>query len=440
MTKKKLILVLGAAVASIAIVAVGIFAAVHFMGGDVNQPATETVEAAIDGATIPSGATRVDDIRPTGEDPIYNPNHWAQQFPYQVETFNKTRTVTSVDYLELFPFLRTIYEGSRFAVAYDSPRPHDNALEDVKASPRVNDATPAACFACKTPDFVTMEARDPRGTWPRGFTEVADQMTQTITCYDCHRNTPGRGVEGDGFFDTGWVGSIRSHFGVWYEETRPATAACGQCHTEYYISPDTRQVVLPAGIVDPTTILEFYNSIDLVDHTNPRTGTQQVKAQHPEYQHFSGSIHQELGLTCVDCHAVRSTPDGVGGFITSHFIQSPSQSEEILQSCGSCHRGGNQAVRDLITRTQASMNERTNDLGLRIADFMDSFAAAQAAGSLNSETITEIRSLERAAVWYFDWVFTENGDGVHNLEGAHEWLDRGERALSEAWTLLKASQ
>ena len=439
--KKRLIILLAAAGAT-GVLVIGL--AVFFIWGgndqDEKADAYDSPEtAAINVADLPDGAPSPDQVRRINYEPILDASHWLERFPYQTESFLKERQYgAKKNYLEIYPFLNTIFAGSRFAEAYYSPLPHDYAIENVKLTPRLTPQHPAGCFGCKTPDYPIMEAADPAAMWSRGFYEVESQMNSTITCYDCHRNTPGRGISGStGYYDRGFVGSIRSHFDVFYQETRGATAACAQCHNEYFFHPETRQVTLPPGITDPTLIFEFYNHLGIVDHVNPYTGTEQLKVQHPEYQHFVDSIHQDKGLTCVDCHMQRSTPDGTGGFISNHMIQRPSDSEEILQSCTRCHLGGAEGVRTLIRQTQDSMNTRTNTLGDRLAAFQTNFAAAIEADNLTSAQIDELRALDREATWYFDWVFSENGDGVHNYAAGLEWLAISNRVLDNAERILQ---
>ena len=434
----KRIIFMAAAFGVVAVIAV---AAIIFIAVDRTDAEEIAVaeEAPVATAEFPDGSVRPYQIRSFAGEPILDAAHWLEQFPYQAESFLKERdSGPKKNYLELYPFLNTIFAGSRFAEAYYSPLPHNYAVENVKTTPRLTSQHPSGCFGCKTPDYPILEAQDPEALWSRGFWEVSDQMNSLITCFDCHQNTPGRGQgSGYGYFDGGFLGSIRSHFGVWYEETRPATAACAQCHNEYYFDQTTMQVSLPPRITDPTQIFDYYNQIGHVDHVNPYTGTEQLKVQHPEYQHFVDSIHQEAGMTCVDCHTVRSTPDGTGGFMTNHAISSPLRNDEILQSCASCHLGGPEAVRTLIVQTQDSMNTRTNILGERLATFQQDFAQAQADNRLSVAQIDELRALDREATWYFDWVFSENGDGVHNYTAGLGWLVTSNRILDNAERILQ---
>jgi len=439
MQQRILVVLLGAIVAIMLLIIGVIF--LTSRDNDLPQQQAQTTilpTAEEDGSRgLVTAAVPPERIRQIDYEPILDANYWMDEFPYQTESFLKDReTSPRKNYLELYPFLNIIFAGSRFEHGYYSPQPHIYAVESAKASSRVTDEHTAACFACKTPDYVIMEARNPQGTWSRGFHEVADDMKNTITCYDCHRNEPGRGLGGEGL-DGGFTGSIRSHFSIWYEETRGSTASCAQCHNEYYFDQTTGQVNLPPGPTDPDIIFAYYNALGLVDHVNPNTGTEHIKVQHPEYQHFAGSVHQEEGMTCVDCHMGRSTSDGQGGFLTNHKILSPSQSDEVLESCGRCHAGGNDAVRNLIRSTQDSTITRRNALGERLATFMIDFASAQEAERLSEQRVGVLRGKEREAVFFFDWVFSENGNGVHNYIGAMAWLDRVEQTLDRAESLLR---
>jgi len=440
--QQRIIVILLSAISAMLAIVVGVLIFTGLGNNGLQQanvpphPWEDPVAGRPDG--LPNPSVQPDQIRRIDYDPILDAQYWMDQFPYQTQTFLADRNYESKkDYLELYPFLSTIFAGSRFYQAYYSPMPHDYAVGNVKTTPRLTDEHPASCFACKTPDYVIMEARDPQGTWSRGFHEVADQMTSTITCYDCHRNEPGRGLGGEGL-DGGFTGSIRSHFSIWYEDTRGSTASCAQCHNEYYFDQQTWQVSLPPGPTDPETIFAYYNALGLVDHVSPNTGTEQLKVQHPEYQHFAGSIHQQEGMTCVDCHMVRSTPDGQGGFLTNHTITSPSQSREIRDTaCAPCHGGGDAAILQLIYDTQASSRSRTLAQGERLAGFQIAFAMAQDANRLSDVQIEVLRGLEREAVWFWDWVFSENGNGVHNYEGNHRWMDRVDQVLEHAEALLE---
>lgn len=82
---------------------------------------------------------------------------------------------------------------------------------------------------------------------------------------------------------------------------------CGQCQTEYYFAKEDGRVTLPWD-KGPTAENQFqYHSSGLAkgfeqDGDHPDSGTKMLKAQHPDYETWSTSVHADASVTCVDCH------------------------------------------------------------------------------------------------------------------------------------------
>src|SRR5690606_7278574 len=127
----------------------------------------------------------------------------------------------------------------------------------------------------------------------------------------CHKNEPGTLTVTREHLNTGLA-----HLD---KEFKPQELACAQCHVEYYLDPTTKEVILPwhngQGV---DGMLEYYDEIDFSDWVHPSTGTNMLKAQHPEFETFQGSLHNKMGLTCATCHM----PD------KSHHWTSPLKSME----------------------------------------------------------------------------------------------------------------
>jgi nitrite reductase (cytochrome c-552) len=90
---------------------------------------------------------------------------WGVNFPNQLDTFNKTLTnniettyagSSQFSWLERDPRQVTLFAGYPFSVDYNDDRGHANALEDVRATKRLNldpddpKHTPATCYSCKS--------------------------------------------------------------------------------------------------------------------------------------------------------------------------------------------------------------------------------------------------------------------------------------------------
>src|SRR5574339_506605 len=127
---------------------------------------------------------------------------WGQNFPNQWSTLQKTAT-NNVDtkyagssqfsWLERDPRQVTLFAGYPFSKDYNDDRGHMNALEDVRATGRLNldpndpKHTPGTCYSCKSSNNPTlwselgMEAYD-----KMLFAEVGERIENPIGCANCH--------------------------------------------------------------------------------------------------------------------------------------------------------------------------------------------------------------------------------------------------------------
>jgi len=367
-------------------------------------------------------------------DPILDPAHWRSSFHSQFESFSKNAERGDYySYLEAYPWLSTIYEGSGFAKGYYSARSHAFTVADLNDTARINEKSPASCLSCKSPEYAIAENRKESNLYGLTFFDVRERMTHPVTCYDCHKNEPGRGKVGGTLpYEGGYVGSIRLHFDEGFPGEESANAACGQCHNEYYFNEE-RAVTLPAGLYDPTEIYQYYQDLSFVDYTSPSTGTGHLKVQHPEYQVYIGTVHDQAGLTCATCHMEKLRNND--GQFTSHRITNPVESETVRKSvCIPCHPG--ESSLELIADAQKRTKAQTAAVAERLAAFNKRFAAVVSAGRLSDEQLAQIRSLNREATWYWDWVFVENSHGAHNSAQAKDCLDKANALIEQAEALL----
>ena len=365
-------------------------------------------------------------------DPIFDIEAWRGLYPKQVETFaSRENAAPVVDYLTQYPWLKNVYAGSGFAEAYESPRPHPDALEDVKNTPRTSEKTSPGCYSCKSPQYVVKEKANPEAIYAKSFVELKPEITYSIGCYDCHGNLPGRGRDGNSY-----LGSTREMFTSHFPDVGREDAACGQCHSEHYSDQKNPQALAIPEFTDPTRIYEYYESINLVDYVNPETGTGHLKAQHPEFQVAAVGNHVSRDVSCSDCHFEKVKD--AGGNYTNHAPVSPSKSPKIREDvCLPCHSSmSDQDVLDMISGLQVYVNESCIVVGQRLAKFNDRFAAAIKAGKLSAAQVDELRALNREAQWYWDWVFSENGDGIHNPGQARDCLVRATALLDQAESKL----
>jgi nitrite reductase (cytochrome c-552) len=91
-----------------------------------------------------------------------------------------------------------------------------------------------------------------------------------------------------------------------------------------------------------------------------------------------------------------------------------------------------------VESIQKETLERLDAIGNGLKDANDKLAEAYKAGSLSEENLAKAQDLARTAQWYWDFVFVENSDGVHNKTLTKDCLDKAEKYLGELNTVLGA--
>ena len=357
---------------------------------------------------------------------------WMSRYPDEYASYMRNEENDQADdYVEMYPFLPVIYEGNAFGKYYASARGHSFTVQDVSETGRPHGD--AKCITCKTPDYTAMVNAQGNGVYTMPFDEVIAQMTQPISCYSCHANTGNELVVTHMY--------LADAMGEDVKEVAPANLSCGQCHVEYYFDgTNGSATTLPytsLAVMNPDDILAFYNEIGFSDYENPRTGTKQLKVQHPEFETFlgEGSAHAGL-LTCADCHmGVYPSKEGFGtGSYSDHYLVSPLEKPEILRdTCARCHTSD---VTALVRAVQEEIEGRTIEVGDRLVVLADTLAEAVASGKYTEDQLNEVRSLHRDARFYWDFVFVENSEGAHNSALSRQCLDKADALIGQALALL----
>lgn len=330
-----------------------------------------------------------------------------------------------IDYLEKYPYLKILYEGNGFSIDYQRARGHIYALEDVIHIERPKPG--ASCLSCKTSGF--LELLDEHGIEANAmdFDEVDKSAMETISCYDCHRNEPGV------------VNITREHLNAALEgiggEFSNGDLVCAQCHVEYHLDPETKEVVMPSvNGLDPESMMAFFDETGYSDWVHPSAGTELLKVQHPEWETYQGSVHNRMGVTCVACHMPEKETES-GESLKSHHWTSPLKSG-IEASCLGCHQDDTaDSLKLRVENLQGEVEEKMNETALLIVDLIDALKNAESNG-VSEADITEARKLHRAAQWYWDFVFVENSEGFHNNALSHKLLDDARSLTEEALAFL----
>ena len=379
----------------------------------------------------------------TAKDGTVSAKDWESVFPYIARSMQANADNDSVtDYLEQDPYLANLYEGFGFAKDYGSARGHAFCLTDVGKTLRPHAL--ANCLTCKTSNFAKLVNDEGVAAYKYTFDEAMDRMEENVSCYTCHGNDAGK--EGQITLTHSYVGKA---LGANTDSISASTLTCGQCHIEYYFTVSDAETMMPYDSVEamtPEAILAYYDSIEnkdgeqgFYDWIQPSTGTQMLKAQHPELETYLTGKHAVLGMSCADCHmAIVQEEDGT--IYHSHYIDSPLNDEVLLSTCVQCH--GETDMADFVHKLQARITARETDVGNKLSAFKDALAEAVEAaaegapGAKTADELDAIRKLYREAQWFFDFDYVENAEGAHNSELATRCLDTAESRIAAGMELL----
>ena len=409
-------------------------ATLKFSAASVQEAMTEILanmngEAAEAPAEEPA-AEEAPAEEPEAEKPAGNANEILSAIAVSMGNEKENSYVT--DYLEQDPYLVNIYEGYGFAKDYGSARGHAYTLEDVQKTQRPH--AKANCLTCKTPDMHKMIEEQGVSVYSMPFEDVMAQTTNPISCYTCHGADDGNG--GKMVVTHQYVNEA---LGENAGQVKAASLSCGQCHIEYYFTPEDSEAMMPYHSVaemTPEAILAYYDEMGFYDWEQPGTGTKMLKAQHPELETYSHGKHAAM-LSCADCHMPAETTES-GAQYHDHHLVSPLASDTLLAKCAACH-GSAENTTALVKGIQEKVTARETEVGNKLSALKDELTAAVSAGNLGEEELNSVRKLHREAQWFFDFCYVENAEGAHNSELAYRCLDTSEAKIDEAMGLLAST-
>lgn len=360
---------------------------------------------------------------------------WSDVYPDIVVTMGQNADNNDiVSYLELDPYLIEIYEGYGFAKDYGSARGHAYTLEDVSNTQRPHPY--ANCLTCKTPNFTKLVQDMGVAAYTLPFEDVLAQIEaegEAISCYTCHGNNAGN--RGEIVITHTYV---EKALGDNVASIDPATLSCGQCHIEYYFTPEDKETMMPYHSVaemTPEAIYEYYTQLGFSDWTQESTGAKMLKVQHPEMETYLAGPHASE-LNCADCHMPVVQNTETQEIYHSHYIVSPLSNPTLLETCARCH--GDTDMVALVQNIQARVTAEETRVGNLLAAFKNALAEANQSGAYTDEQLDPIREVYRKAQWFFDFCYVENAEGAHNSDLAMRCLDTAEQLILEGNRMLAA--
>lgn len=378
---------------------------------------------------------------PPPNEMILSAEAWKDQYPLIYESLQMTSRfkdgVTEdpelggshpISYLEKYPDIKILYDGIGFGKEYYAARGHFYSLTDV-----INTARPkpgASCLACKTADYEKLLLEYKDEFYAMDFHKVSQEIENGITCYTCHRNEPGKQIQ----TTTPQFNAASSKL---EKDLKPGTLACAQCHVEYYMEPTTKEVILPwdQGL-EIAEIEKYYDDLDYYDWKHPRTGTPLIKVQHPEFETYTGSIHDKMGVTCADCHM--PTVEENGEKYKSHWAKSPLKN--VNESCGTCHSAEIDGLTAKVQSIQKEIDDQLLEIGAMLVTLVEEFGHVLENNKLDDPAMNELWDLHRKAQYRWDFVFVENSTGFHHTEKARNALKEAKNYAQQALDKLKEYQ
>ena len=361
---------------------------------------------------------------------------WEEKYPLQYASYMQNNENNEVvEYTEQDPYIKVLYEGYGFAVSYGSARGHTYVIEDLYATGRPHKL--ANCFTCKTSDFTARVLSEGDSAYAMEFDAFKSEVNDPFGCFHCHENEPGVLHVTHGY--------LTNALGEDADKVDLRTQSCGQCHSEYYFDPATKATTLGYHGLDnmnPDDILAYENTIVdgegnmFADWVDESTGVRKLKAQHPEFETYYGSTHDKMKVTCADCHMAKEKTDD-GEAYSSHYWISPLQSESIMENtCAACHGDAAKDLPERVAAIQKETRDRENEIGKKLQELDEKLSDAVKKGDLDEDELDEIRLLSRNAQFYWDFVYVENSEGVHNSALTKDCLDKAEKIADEAFAKL----
>jgi nitrite reductase (cytochrome c-552) len=366
---------------------------------------------------------------PVGE---YDPAVWGKYYPLEYKSYLKNREMTpsptgfggSEKYQKSTkePEILVNFKGMAFSKDYTEDRGHPYAIEDLKESKRVNEATPGSCMTCKTAHLSDLYREI---GWKYAKTPLAQLMPKlkhAIVCASCH-DPKSMNLR---VINPAFVEAMNSR-GIDVtkasrEEMR--SHVCGQCHAEYYFEPESKRVVFPWDKgMHPEEIYSYYSQKPAgfdQDWLHPDSQTKMLKAQHPEFETWSGGVHGRSGVSCADCHMPYMREGGQK--YTSHWVTSPMKHSEA--SCRPCHTQDTKWLLERVKTTQNDVWQLQRRAGHTIAKAHAVLGKAARVPKANVGELEKARELIRKAQWFWDFVAAENSMGFHNPDQVLNTLGR----------------
>ncbi len=301
------------------------------------------------------------------------------------------------------------------------------------------------CYACKSSNFDEVYERDGAGIFSEKIDDafVQEMNGQIWNCTTCHDGDPAQNAPDAQL--TYWTQLSRDAF----QELDPQDRACGQCHN----SLDYRSRITDQETMDTFSPYRYGFDVDSlyaaaledgVSTVDEDTGIVLSCLDHPDVEVLQGSVHSELGMTCVSCHMPAMTDAESGEEFTYHNAsESPLANETALEYCLTCHKSqgieSTEEMRQMVKSRQKEIEASVADYPDRFEAAYDAIKAAKDTGSVSEDVLQQARDAYSKAEAYYHVAQGGSVDGVkvaHNPEAVPGYYAQAASLLEEVMASL----
>ncbi len=309
-----------------------------------------------------------------------------------------------------------------------------------------------SCLACKTSDFNDLYEKygDEVFQPEPGLTmDILDNEVEAMwDCETCHESIDDLTVR-PGIFT--WNELSEGEF----DDQAPETLACAQCHNAW------GNIVKFAVAGTGNDLEEFHpyqygHDADALYREFAEDGSTRVQFDEEtglvivntttyDIEHFAGSVHEELGLTCASCHMPK-VENGQGETFTSHNASSsPLENPVALEYCLTCHKNqGVETTDEMVEFVHAAQDEFAQskaEVDAMLADLEAELLQVIEDGSIDQEVLDQARDDYNLATYYLSYAasYVHGRDGVkiaHNPTGMTQYVEDARSMAQEGLELL----
>ncbi len=307
-----------------------------------------------------------------------------------------------------------IYESYSIINTHDDGTKHAHStLNEVLAE---MDA-PATCLVCKSSDYTQLYKKIGDDIFDMKYSDLVKMVGEVDAwgCYMCHGNDMESPAKAYSPEMLQWLAPDL------LAKINPTDTSCGQCHNalDHPFTHGNGELTTTEALTaekpygdefKETTYLDTLWNVASKSQFVPFTVDEETGvliwsiASHPDIELYLGSTHQDLGVTCADCHMPTLT-NAEGETYTSHNVSSsPLKSPEALDYCISCHKDyGATTQKEMIDYTRAHQQEVADaDAVLQgaMTKLLELIATATADPNFDQAKLDQARDFYNRAYFY----------------------------------------